>query len=158
MHIRRFAAVVVALTATAAEAAPPFRAQSLVYGAQPQYVLLTARAYGEADLDVDPLGDPVIRGKIEDLGYFIYFYGCSEGKACTNLMFSARWESDHYNDKSMGDWNRERRFGKAFLDEDGNPAVEMNVNLFGGVSRDNLVDTFDWWRLVLTDFADYYGF
>jgi len=25
----------------------------------------------------------------------------------------------------------------------------MDVNLFGGVTRKNLDDTFDWWRVVL---------
>ncbi len=32
----------------------------------------------------------------------------------------------------------------------------MNVNLHGGVTRANLDDTIDWWRLVLAEFADYF--
>jgi hypothetical protein len=27
----------------------------------------------------------------------------------------------------------------------------MDVNLFGGVTRRNLDDTFDWWRVVLDE-------
>ena len=41
------------------------------------------------------------------------------------------------------------RFGKAYLDLDGHPTIEMNVNLSKGVSRENLDDTLDWWREVL---------
>ena len=33
----------------------------------------------------------------------------------------------------------------------GDLAVDMDVNLFGGVTRRNLDDTFDWWRVVLDE-------
>jgi hypothetical protein len=131
---------------------------NLIAAAEPEFVLSAAGRVGEAELGRDELADPLIRGRIGDRPYFVYFYGCQSGRACTNLMFSARWESDHFTDKSMGDWNRKKRFGKAYLDADGNPALELNVNLFGGVSRANLDDTFDWWRLLMAEFAEYYGF
>lgn len=130
----------------------------LVATAEPEFVLAAAGRVGEAELGRDGLADPLIRGRIGDRPYFVYFYGCKSGRDCTNLMFSARWESDHFTDRSMGDWNRKKRFGKAYLDADGNPALEMNVNLFGGVSRANLEDTFDWWRLLMAEFAEFYGF
>ena len=41
---------------------------------------------------------------------------------------------------------------KAYLDDVKDPVVEMDVNLFGGVSTRNLEDTIDWWQLVLADF------
>ena len=49
----------------------------------------------------------------------------------------------------MNAWNRDRRFGKAYIDADGDIAIEMDVNLWGGVTPKNLDDTFDWWRIVL---------
>jgi hypothetical protein len=58
----------------------------------------------------------------------------------------------------MADWNREKRFGKAYLDQDGDATVEMNVNLHGGVSLANLEATIDWWRLILDEFADEFDF
>jgi hypothetical protein len=134
------------------------RGAEFVAAAQPEFVLSAAGRIGEAELGRDELADPLIRGRIGERPYFVYFYGCTSGRDCTNLMFSARWESDHFTDKSMGDWNRKKRFGKAYLDADGNPALELNVNLFGGVSRANLDDTFDWWRLLMAEFAEFYGF
>jgi hypothetical protein len=158
MRMRRFAAIL-ALTASATAPMPALgQAGSTLAAGQPEIVLSAAGKFGEATLDRDGTDDPMIRGRIGGKDYFVYFYGCTEGRDCTNLMLSARWASDQYTDKSMGDWNRQKRFGKAYLDADGNPAVEMNVNLFGGVSRANLEDTFDWWRLILAEFTEFYGF
>jgi hypothetical protein len=49
-------------------------------------------------------------------------------------------------------WNRTKRFGKAFLDKDGDPALEMTVNLDYGVSRENLDDSFNWWSKAVKSF------
>ncbi|MDX5403519.1 MAG: YbjN domain-containing protein [Rhodobacterales bacterium] len=52
---------------------------------------------------------------------------------------------------AVSDWNDQNRFGTMYLDSDGDLAVDMDVNLFGGVTRRNLDDTFDWWRVVLDE-------
>jgi len=84
----------------------------------------------------------------------LYFYDCTENRDCSTVMFQAAWETDEVTVAKMAEWNRKERFGKAFLDEDGHPTVEMNVNLHGGVSLTNLDDTFDWWRVVVETFAE----
>ena len=38
-----------------------------------------------------------------------------------------------------------KRFAKAYLDDQNDPVIEMDVNLQGGVSRKNLEETFDLW-------------
>ncbi|MEZ5722580.1 MAG: YbjN domain-containing protein [Paracoccaceae bacterium] len=59
----------------------------------------------------------------------------------------------------MNTWNAEKRFGKAFLDDEGDLVIEMNVNLWSGVSENNPQrDTFDWWRVVIESFEEYIGF
>lgn len=158
MGIRRFAAGLALTAVAAAEPSTSFsQSGALVEASQPKTILSLASRFGTAELDRDGLDDPMIRGQIAGKDYRVYFYGCARGRDCTDVMFVARWESDRFTDKSMGDWNRAKRFGKAYLDEDGNPSVEFNVNLFRGVSRDNLEDTFDWWRLILAEFADFFG-
>ncbi len=160
MRPRRFASTIalMALAAAAAGSFPaPGKAGGTVKAVHPQSILSAAGRLGEAELVRDGFDDPMIRGRIGSKKYFVYFYGCTEGRDCTNLTFSARWKSDQFTDESMGDWNREKRFGKAYLDADGNPTVELSVNLFGGVSRENLEDTADWWRLVVTEFAEFFG-
>ena len=139
-------------------AAPAAHAEEMIDATDPTGVLAIARNYGDAALTTDSLGDPLIEGLIDGKEYRLYFYDCSENRDCNSLMFSAAWEAEGLTDAMMADWNREKRFGKAYLDEDSRAMVEMNANLYGGVTRVNLDDTTDWWRLVLAEFSDYYDF
>ena len=147
-----------ALTAAVMAAGPAARAEETIDATDPERILAIAHSFGEAALSTDNLGDPLIEGRIGEKVYRLLFYGCSEGRNCKTLLFSAGWEGDDLTDEMMADWNREKRFGKAYLDEDGLATVEMSVNLHGGVTRANLDDTIDWWRLVLDEFADYFDF
>jgi len=151
-----------AAIAAAMLAAPAAGAEETIDATDPERILAIAHSFGEAALTTDNLGDPLIEGRIGEKDYRLLFYGCSENRDCKTLMFSAGWErddrTDDRTDEMMADWNREKRFGKAYLDEDGVATVEMNVNLHGGVTRANLDDTIDWWRLVLAEFADYFDF
>ena len=161
MRIQRFAMALVLMTMTVATVAPRTafgRERSPLAVTTPEALLSAASQFGMATLGRDGMDDPMIRGQIGDKDYVIYFYGCTNGQNCTNVMFLAYWASDDFTDERMGDWNRKKRFGKAYLDDDGNPAVEMNVNLFGGISRTNLADTFDWWRLIMVEFAEFCDF
>jgi hypothetical protein len=144
------------LALTAALAAPTALAAELIDATEPPRVLAIAQTYGDAALTTDGMGDPLIKGTLDGQGYVIDFYDCTKRRDCTTVTFQAVWETDKVSKAKMAKWNRTERFGKAYLDEDGYPTVEMNVNLRGGVSAANLNDTFDWWRLVLERFVDRY--
>jgi len=130
-------------------------AEETIDATDPARILAVVQGYGEAALTTDNLGDPLIKGRIAENHYRLFFYDCSEGRDCRTLMFAADRDGADLTDEMMAGWNREKRFGKAYLDENGNATVEMNVNLHGGVTRVNFDDTVDWWRLVLAEFADY---
>lgn len=57
--------------------------------------------------------------------------------------------------RDMNEWNSSKRYGKAYLDDDGDPNIEMTVNLKYGVGRDNFDDTIDWWMLTMKEFEQY---
>ena len=153
--ILRLALMAAFMAASAIEAA---EAGATIDATDPAGVLAIAGTYGDAALTKDGMGDPLIEGSIDSKEYRLYFYDCSENRDCKSLMFCAIWEAEDLTDAMMANWNREKRFGKAYLDEDGRAALEMNVNLHGGVARENLDDTLDWWRLVLAEFADFHDF
>ena len=131
-------------------------ADEIIDATDPARILAVVLPFGEATLTTDDLGDPLIEGRIGEKEYRLLFYDCSEGRDCSTLTFAAEWEAEDATDEMMADWNREKRFGKAYLDEDGHAAVEMSVNLLGGVTSVNLADTIDWWRLVMEEFAEYH--
>jgi hypothetical protein len=51
----------------------------------------------------------------------------------------------------LGKWrfDRRKRYGKAYLDGDGDPALDMDVEVAGGVATENLRESIDTWRAVL---------
>ncbi|MCG5513194.1 YbjN domain-containing protein [Ectothiorhodospira shaposhnikovii] len=128
-------------------------AAEIVDAKDPEKIRQLAQGYGSATLTTDSVGDPMIRGRIDGTGYTIMFYGCSQNLNCKNIQFTSAWQTNgQYTLEDMNQWNRVARFGKAYLDDEGDPVLEMNVNLDFGVTARNLDDTLDWWRVALLKF------
>jgi hypothetical protein len=126
-------------------------ANDLLDGSDPQAILTIAEGYGSAMLAVDSVGDPMIEGRIGGQAYTVFFYGCTEGKNCGSIQFTTYFAGVRPGADVVSDWNDANRFGTLYLDRDGDLAMDMDVNLFGGVTRRNLDDTFDWWRVALDE-------
>lgn len=133
--------------------APPAPAQDLIPNADPQAMLQAASAHGKTWLRQDDYGDPQIVGNIGGQGYRIDFYGCTDNRDCTSVTFSTVFSGGLGNVKKLAAWNRQKRFGKAYIDVDGRPVLEMSATLAGGVTAEHLADLMDWWHLVLGEFA-----
>ena len=134
-------------------AGQPAFAADLVTAKQPSQILSIAKGFGSAKLETDNSGDPVIRGRIDGTRYTVYFYGCDSGKNCDDIQFMAGWSGYKVSRAALNNWNKERRYGTAYLDDENDPILHMAVNLKYGVSRQNLDDTFDWWKVALKDFT-----
>lgn len=134
---------------------------NLIDATDPQPISDIAWRYGEAAWGKDSLRDPIIRAKMGEIDYEIEFYGCKEGRDCQDLRFVARREIGKIAPKAVAEWNAGRRFGKLRrldkTDLGHRIEVEMNVTLAGGVTRQNLDIVFDWWRVVVDDFASLEG-
>jgi hypothetical protein len=127
-------------------------ADTLVSAEDPATILDIAKGFGSAELSTDDDGDPMITGRIEGTRYAVFFYGCQDGEACENIQFSAGWSGYQVSAAQLHNWNAQTLFGKAYLDDVGDPILELAVNLKYGVSRKNLDDTFDWWKVVMKGF------
>ena len=147
------------LLASLLSAPLPATAQTLVDATNLDSILAIAKDYGTAELETDSTGDPMVSGTIGPTQYAVFFYGCTDGADCTTIQFMSSYVNPGAVDATaINSWNAEKRFGKAFLDDEGDPVIEMNVNLWSGVSENNLNDTFDWWRVVVESFEEYIGF
>lgn len=127
--------------------------EELLDATDPEEILNIARGFGAARLGTDSVGDPQVTGRIDGNAYTIFFYGCTQGRDCTNLQFSSGWISDDVDLNMINAWNRGTRFAHAYLDEADDPIIEMDVNLDFGVSRANFDDTFRVWATNLANFA-----
>ena len=59
--------------------------------------------------------------------------------------------------EEMNLWNAENRFTRAYMDEVGDPILEMDVLLYGGLSETAIAERVRTWQLAMTDFMDYMG-
>ena len=129
---------------------------ALLKGADPQAILDIVKGFGSSELGKDAKGDPRITGRMEGTKYTLVFYGCKANVDCKAVQFIAAWQlKDKLPLERMNIYNNERRFGKALLDKDGDPRVELDVNLAGGVTRANFEDTVDWWKATLVQFSKF---
>ena len=148
-----------ALLAATAGAA---QAQKILSGADVDAILEIAKTHGEATLETQSNGDPRIVGRIsaqDDLTYAVYFMNCSDTNTdCEDLNFYAGFADIKPTLDTINAWNRDKRFGKAYLDADLDAVVEFDFNLEYGVTRDNVVAGFDLWALVVDQYTDYIGY
>ncbi|HCQ66036.1 MAG TPA: YbjN domain-containing protein [Rhodobacteraceae bacterium] len=157
IHAKSFPAALLAALLLTAPA--PGTAQTLIDATQIETIAAIASDYGEAIVEQDSAGDPMISGQIARTNYAVLFFGCTDGADCTRILFLSSYSNTTGVDmETLNAWNRDGSFGKAYLDADGDPAIEMNVNLWSGVHQNNLNDTFDWWRVVLETFEEHIGF
>ena len=131
------------------------QAEPLVDATNPDTLVQLVRGFGSATLEKDDYGDPLITGRINGSKYGVYFYGCEDGRDCNDVQFSAAWAGYDVSMNRINEWNKTKRYGKAYLDDDGDPNIELIVNLKYGVSRDNFDDTIDWWMLTMNEFEKY---
>ena len=129
-------------------------AQTMVDATDPDRIVNLLRGFGSAVLETDGAGDPMVVGRMEGTRFLVLFYGCDDaGRQCRSIQFRAAWETGGaYRLADLNAWNRDKRFGKAYLDDVQDPILEMDINLFEGVTTRNLEDTIDWWQIVLADF------
>ncbi len=132
--------------------------QELVDGGDVETILEIAKAHGEAELESRTSGDPRISGRINGLGYQLFFMNCTDGKDCEDLNFYAGFADLKPTVDAINDWNRNKRFGNAYLDSDLDAVIEFDVNLEFGVARDNLDAAFGLWELLLQQYAEHIGY
>ena len=133
------------------------QAQTVIDGSQPDEILNIARGYGSATMETQSNGDPKIAGKIEGVGYQVYFMNCTDNKDCEDLNFYAGFLDNKQTLEAINAWNRDKRFGKAYLDSDLDAVIEFDLNLEHGVSQKNLDAAFSLWSLLLGQYTTYIG-
>lgn len=137
--------------------AGPVAAQDLITAENPGKILEIARGFGSAELETDEDGAPMIRGRMDGQQYSVFFFGCQNGSDCTTIQFWTWVTAPADPLGATNRWNRDFRFGKAYIDSVGDIVIEWDVNLWGGVSPSNLDDTFDWWRTVMSRLDEVFG-
>jgi hypothetical protein len=131
-------------------------AQELVK-AEPDAILNIARGYGSASLDQSDEGAPLVSGRANGRPYLIFFDNCPTGTGCLDIRFFAVFPGNKASLEVLNNWNREKRWGKAYSDGDLDAALELDVNMSSGMPYDTVDQTVGLWVDTLGSFAEHIG-
>lgn len=134
------------------------QAQSLITGGDTDAILNAARGIGSANLTTQSNGDPQITGKVDGITYQIYFRNCTNNTNCEDLNFYLGFLDLKPTLEQINDWNYNKRFSRAYLDQDQDACVEMDIDLVAGVTAEYLDSQFGIWNMVVTQFSDHVGY
>jgi len=129
-------------------------------GVTPEWVagVLHAKGY-KAVIGVDNDGDPKVSSAADGTNFTIFFYGCHGTRRCESLTFQAGFDlDDGFSATKINAWNKDKRFLKAWLDDENDPYVEMDLDVEHGSTSANLADYVDTWSTILPNFKRYIGF
>lgn len=140
--------------------ATPAMAQN-VQAQNPNSVVRALQEAGyRAELTTDSTGDPLIRSTSSGSNFSIFFYGCTDNKDCRTIQFYAGYEEpENASLTAFNEWNKTKRFGRAYLGDDGVARLEMDVDIDdGGISPLLFEDNLEFWVLVMSEFELHIGF
>jgi Putative bacterial sensory transduction regulator len=150
----------IALAALVAGTAVPAGAQ-MVRAQDPQSLVAAMQEAGyAAKLGTDKVGDPMITSGSSGTSFQVFFYNCTAHKACATVQFHAGYDlTKPLPLDRINEWNGSQRFGRAYLDKEGDPILEMDLDLDdGGLSRPLFSDNLEFWTSVMTAFQKHIGY
>jgi hypothetical protein len=123
----------------------------------PEVAKVLSQAGYPADATTDKAGDPLIRSSTGKVLFIVYFYECGSELRCTSIQFTAPFRHKIVPAATIAGWNRDRRFGRAFLDFRGTAWVSMDVETSRGMASDALRADLDRWIAVINAFETFIG-
>ena len=140
--------------------AVPANAQ-MVRAQDPQSLVRALQGAGyAAKLGTDRVGDPMITSGVSGTTFQIFFYNCTDHRACATVQFHSGYDLREPVDlPKLNEWNRTKRFARAFLDKENDPILEMDVDLDdGGLSPALFIDNIEFWASLVGDFERDIGY
>jgi len=136
---------------------PVIAAGTSVSAAYPQSISNAIQDQGyKAEIETDSYGDPIIRSAAGGVNFALTFYGCENGKACTDIMFAVAFDKPNgMSMSSMNSWNAEKALGRVFLDDEKDPVLQHYIISVDGMSRSTFDENFSNWVAMMDEFTDY---
>lgn len=111
------------------------------------------RAGFTAEVKVEE-GRPYVLAKTDSTPFQVFLSNCQPSGGCTDMELYAGFSGlPRIAWERINGWNARTRFGRAFLDENHNPALQMDLSLLGGVSADSLKASLETWKSAVGTFS-----
>jgi hypothetical protein len=125
----------------------------------PKTLFALAKAEGYAPEMINKKNEtPSFRMNVNGTKSLILFMDCDDQQSnCKTIQFYAGYSVESvFNTDRINEWNRDKRFARAYVDNSGDPVIEMDLDLdFGGLPRANVVEAFSVWSSLLGSFSSF---
>jgi hypothetical protein len=153
MKTLKLAVLAVALLAIAPASAEPISDQGLSRG---EMVDLMTRHGLPARLDKDSNGVEIVKSRVADFNYDVYFYNCNKG-SCSQIQFAAGWSNANVGATKVNEWNTTKRFLRSYSKPDKVIWAEMDM-VISRSTTENIDDDLTMWATMLVEFKKFMGF
>jgi len=146
-----------AMATIASLAAVPAHAE-LVNASNPATIKAIVESQGwPATLVSKPGDDPYIESNRNGLKFLVLFMNCTEGRNCKTLQYYMGFsDAKQVPLEKFNQWNKEKRFARAYRDDEGDPVLEMDIDVdFNGIPRENIGETFNTWSSLMDTFREF---
>lgn len=96
-----------------------------------------------------------IHSKYNNLNYLILLMNCDDaGRNCKSVQFYMGFDNaKHTPLERLNEWNKTKRFGRAYRDDAGDMVMEMDVDMdFGGMSRQQFLEYVSIWKTLMDQY------
>jgi microsomal dipeptidase-like Zn-dependent dipeptidase len=101
---------------------------------------------------------PIISSAAAGAKFTIFFYGCNHSGHCESIQFFAGYHHKGVGVETINRWNRDNRFGRAYLSRDSRiPQLELDVLTEQGFTSESLESYLDLWTMLMGRFQSYIG-
>ena len=128
----------------------------MVSAKDPQSVVKALQAKGYAAELGEAGGDPSIKSGAGGVNFTIFFQNCTKGKNCTTITFATGFTDVDATLAKLNEWNSTNRFGRAYLDDENDPILRMDVDLdHDGLSRASFNEYIDIWASLAPNYLKF---
>lgn len=146
-----------AVAATAIAMAAPAQAQ--LVSASPETLAQIVRGQGlPAEVKSVAGENPYIESKYSDLKFLILFMNCDDDQRnCKTIQFYMGYsDAKETTLDKLNEWNKTKRFARAYRDNEGDPVLEMDVDLdFKGIPRENVAEAVVTWKSLMDAYQEH---
>lgn len=117
--------------------------------------VLQAKGY-QAEVVKDGTGDPMVRSAVDGTKYRVVFYDCDKTGRCGALEFLVGFDLENGMALArLNKWNRDQRFGHAYLDDENDPYIQLDLNADNGFTSESLGGYVETWASLVPHFKRY---
>ncbi|MEX0300884.1 MAG: YbjN domain-containing protein [Leisingera sp.] len=113
----------------------------------------------QVEVTTDSVGDPNLKVEYYGNDFSVYYYGCSDNTNCDAIQFFSGYQTDGgVRVSKINEWNRENRFARGYISEEGAARIEMDVFLGNnGLSADDFAQAVGKWNRAMQEFEEFIG-